>query len=84
MKDRDGNEIIKGDRVHFMSEGWHSGTIRAFSKDEKEARVDDGDHENDDLHTNFYAVSVWLPLKKIVKRLNNKQAVKESLMDLEK
>lgn len=36
------------------------GTVRKIAGNE--ARVDDGDPANDDLHTNGWRISAWVPL----------------------
>lgn len=39
------------------------GTVRKITGNE--ARVDDGDPANDDLYTNDWRISAWVPLSKL-------------------
>lgn len=56
-----------GDRVVFNIDGRKKpviGTIRAFNK-RGEARCDDGDPANNDLTSNGFRVSSWVPLSEL-------------------
>jgi len=64
VTDKNGNEVKKSARCRFDAErGWTNGIVRdvrATGVWADHARVDDGDVDNDDLHTNGFHVSAWV------------------------
>ena len=66
MNDKNGKEITVGARCRFYGftrEKWMDGTVRSIKTEGPmagNARVDDGDPNNDDLHTNGFHVSAWV------------------------
>lgn len=55
--------ITVGSRVAWLPESRKKpviGTVRAIKHGE--ARVDDGDPANDDVYTNGWRISAWVPL----------------------
>lgn len=58
--------IKVGSRVAWIPESRRKpviGTVRAIKHGE--ARVDDGDPTNDDLHTNGWRISAWVPVSEL-------------------
>ena len=66
MTDKNDKDVSEGMRCRFYAEGrdeWLVGTVRAVATMgpfRGNARVDDGDPANDDLHTNGFHVSAWV------------------------
>ena len=63
MKDKNGDDLVVGDRVMWRPtyrRDWIRGTIRKFSTRGAGAMIDDGDHDNADLHTNGFSISEWI------------------------
>lgn len=66
MTDKNHNLVLEGARCRFCAEGrdaWLEGTVRKVAEKGPfigNARVDDGDPTNDDLHTNGFHVSAWV------------------------
>ena len=63
MTDRHGKTVTIGAACRFqpdIRDEWRNGTVRALRTDDAEARVDDGDPANPDLHTNGFHVSTWI------------------------
>ena len=69
MKDKNNVPVSVGMRVRFrvgedFEDRWALGTVRALGKDTgpwaDHVRCDDGDPNNDDMHTNGFHVSAWV------------------------
>ena len=72
MKDKNGKELNIGDRVLFQYYGWRNGTIRDIAEGGVFAglyRVDDGDHDNCDIASNHFSITMWIKSSKIKKRV---------------
>lgn len=69
MTDKNNQRVFEGMRCSFSTErGWVDGVVRAVRDAgvwAGHARVDDGDPENDDLHTNGFRVSAWVSSNEI-------------------
>ena len=77
MTDRNNVAVAVGARVRFTTdhqrERWVEGWVRDVAEHtfyhpkltRWEARVDDGDPANDDLHTNGFHVSAWVSSREI-------------------
>ena len=72
MTDRNGKELLVNARVQFRSnihDAWLEGTAREIGRNaifkEDEVKVDDGDPENDDLHTNGFHLAALVSSKNI-------------------
>ena len=79
MTDRNGKPLTVGARVRFRPECrddgvWLTGTVRSVRQwtyqrplaTVWEALVDDGDPDNNNLHTNGFHVAAWLESKDVV------------------
>lgn len=66
MVDMHDKPVIEGARCRFYASGrdaWLEGVVRKVATNGfflGQARVDDGDPENPDLHTNGFHVSAWV------------------------
>ena len=69
MTDKKDRPVVVGARCMFKAErGWVGGIVRVVRDSgvwAGHARVDDGDPANDDLHTNGFHVSAWVPSDEI-------------------
>lgn len=71
MIDKNGTPVVAGVRCRFYADGreaWVSGIVRDVRDTgvwAGHARVDDGDPANDDLRTNGFHVSAWVPSDEI-------------------
>lgn len=69
MTDRKGRPVLSGGKCLFKAErGWCIGIVRDVRESgvwAGHARVDDGDPENEDLHSNGFSVSAWVPSEEI-------------------
>lgn len=72
MTDRNGKELLVHAQVQFRSniqDSMLEGTVREIGKNvnfnEDEAKVDDGDPENDDLNTDKFHVAALVSSKNI-------------------
>jgi hypothetical protein len=69
--DKKDRPVVAGAKCLFYVEGrdaWVGGIVRVVRESgvwAGHARVDDGDPANDDLHTNGFHVSAWVPSDEI-------------------
>lgn len=71
MTDKNGTPVVAGARCLFYVEGrdaWVTGIVRDVRETgvwAGHARADDGDPANEDLRTNGFHVSAWVPSDEI-------------------